>query len=70
VFLVAFGPPILVLGEAFFGWLFLREYGVTIPRNRRSIKRIAVAVPVVLAVYHRATIGRRVEGRHMFIATP
>lgn len=47
--LIAFGPPIYVLGEAFFGWLFSQRHGQSISSNSFSFKRILIALPVVLA---------------------
>jgi hypothetical protein len=51
VFLVVLGPPLYVLGETFFGWLFSPEHGAAISRRRFSIKRIAVVLTIVLAAF-------------------
>jgi hypothetical protein len=48
-FLVGFGPPLYVLGEGFFTWLFSPEHGAAISQKRFSIKRIAVALPAAVA---------------------
>jgi hypothetical protein len=47
--LLAFGPPLYVLGEALFGWLFSAVHGRAISQTRFSVTRIAIALPVVLA---------------------
>jgi hypothetical protein len=47
--LVVFGPPLYVLGEAFFGWLFSLRHGQSISPRPFSPIRILVALPVVLA---------------------
>ena len=49
VLLVAFGPPLYVLGEAFFGWLFSQRHGQSVSPHGFSLKRILIALPVVLA---------------------
>lgn len=48
-FLVGLGPPLYVLGEGFFAWLFSQQHGTAISRKPFSIKRIAVALPVAMA---------------------
>lgn len=50
VLLVLLGPPVYVLGEGFFGWLFSRKHGMTISQKRFSIKRIAVALSVCVMI--------------------
>jgi hypothetical protein len=49
ILLVLFGPPLYVLGEALFGWLFSPRHGQSISRRPFSPARILVALPVVLA---------------------
>ena len=44
-FLFVFGPPLYILGETFFGWLFSQRHGDAIGS---PVKRILVAVPVGL----------------------
>jgi len=51
LFFVALGPPIYVLGEAFFAWLFSPARGQSISRKQFSVARIAVALPVVLVLF-------------------
>ncbi len=47
--LVAFGPPLYVLGEGFFGWLFSPKYGKAISAREFSFVRVLLALPAVLA---------------------
>jgi hypothetical protein len=49
ILLVIFGPPIYVLGESFFGWLFSQRHGQSVSSRTFSFKRILIALPVVLA---------------------
>jgi len=51
VLLVGLGPPLYILGEGFFGWLFSDEHGAAISQKRFSIKRIGVALAVTMAVF-------------------
>ena len=48
-FLVGLAPPLYVLGEGFFTWLFSQEHGAAISQKRFSFKRIAVALSVAVA---------------------
>ena len=48
---VALGPPLYVLGEAFFAWLFSPTRGHSISPKQFSVARIAIALPVVLALF-------------------
>jgi hypothetical protein len=48
---VALGPPLYVLGEAFFAWLFSPARGRSTSPKQFSVARIAVALPVVLALF-------------------
>lgn len=50
-FLVALGPPLYLLGEAFFDWQFSREQDGAISPERLSIKRIAIALPIALTAF-------------------
>jgi uncharacterized membrane protein SirB2 len=47
---IAVGPPLYILGEAFFGWLFSREHGDALSPRRFSVARVLIALPVVLLV--------------------
>jgi hypothetical protein len=49
--LIAFGPPIYIFGEAFFGWLFSAKHGKVISQRKFSFARVLVAFPVVLALF-------------------
>lgn len=49
--LFAFGPPLYVLGEAFFGWLFSVSHGRAVSPRTFSLARIAIALPAVLALF-------------------
>ena len=49
--LLAFGPPLYVLGEAFFGWLFSAAHGRAISQKRFSVTRVAVALPAAIAAF-------------------
>jgi len=49
VFLLV-GPPLYVLGEAFFGLLFSQEHGSAISPRGFSVVRVLVALPVVCLV--------------------
>ena len=49
--LVIFGPPLYVIGEAFFGWLFSKAHGESVSPSNFSLKRILIALPVVLAFF-------------------
>jgi len=51
VLLVAFGPPLYVIGEAFFGSLFSQARGHSISPRKFSFKRILFAIPVVLVFF-------------------
>lgn len=50
VLLVLFGPPLYVLGEAFFDWLFSERHGHSISSSGLSFKRILFALPVVIVL--------------------
>jgi hypothetical protein len=50
VLFIVFGPPLYVLGEEFFGWLFSPKHGAAISPNRFSAKRILIALPILVAV--------------------
>jgi hypothetical protein len=47
---IAFGPPLYVLGEGFFGWLFSPKHGCSISQRRFSVARILILFPVALAL--------------------
>src|SRR5262249_21668571 len=47
---LAFGLPLYVLGEVFFGWLFSPQHGKSISPRDFSVARVLVALPVVLVV--------------------
>jgi hypothetical protein len=47
--LLAFGPPIFVFGEAFFGWLLSPRHGAAVSQNRFSALRILLAFPLAVA---------------------
>lgn len=49
--LIGFGPPVYILGEAFFGWLFSKKHGRDLSPHRFSIFRIFVALPVALVFF-------------------
>jgi hypothetical protein len=48
---VALGPPLYLLGEGFFTWLFSRGHGEAISSSGFSVRRIAIALPAVLFVF-------------------
>jgi hypothetical protein len=45
---LGFGPPLYVLGEGFFAWLFSPAHGYAIENRPFSVLRIVVALPVML----------------------
>lgn len=47
---VALGPPLYVLGESLFSWVFSPAHGKAISDRTFSFRRIAVALPIILAV--------------------
>jgi len=49
VLLIFFGPPLYIASEAFFTWLFSKHRGQSISSRSFSLKRILVALPIVLA---------------------
>jgi hypothetical protein len=49
ILLVVAGPPLYVLGEAFFGWVFSQKHGHKISRESFSWTRILVAVAIYVA---------------------
>jgi hypothetical protein len=49
--LIAFGPPIYILGEAFFGWLFSPKHGQAISHREFSLVRVLLALPILLALF-------------------
>ncbi|MFZ3174546.1 MAG: hypothetical protein WA146_06580 [Thiobacillus sp.] len=49
--LVAFGPPLYVLGEGFFSWLLSSKHGKAISNREFSFVRVLVALPIMLAVF-------------------
>lgn len=49
--LIAFGPPIYIFGEEFFGWLFSKKHGQAISQRKFSLVRVLVAFPVALALF-------------------
>lgn len=51
ILLLALGPPLYVLGEAFFAWLLSPAHGRTVSPKRFSVARIAIALPAVLVVF-------------------
>ena len=48
---VGFGPPLYILGEGLFAWLFSTAHGKAISDHAFSVSRIAVALPIVLTVF-------------------
>ena len=48
---VALGPPLYVLGEGLFTWLFSPAHGRAISNRAFSFARIAIALPVVLGAF-------------------
>jgi len=48
---VALGPPLYVLGEALFGWLFSPVHGHAISRRTFSVVRVAIVLPVVFVLF-------------------
>jgi hypothetical protein len=51
VLFIALGPPIYVLGEGLFGWLFSPAHGRAISKKAFSLARIAIALLVALGVF-------------------
>ena len=49
--LLVVGPPLYLLGEALFGWLFSERHGEKLSPRRFSVLRIVVAFPIVLAAF-------------------
>lgn len=49
--LIAFGPPLYILGESFFGWLFSSGHGSDISRRKFSLVRVLLAFPIMLALF-------------------
>jgi predicted membrane channel-forming protein YqfA (hemolysin III family) len=49
--LIGLGPPVYILGEAFFGWVFSKNHGMDLSPRRFSIFRIFVALPVMLGFF-------------------
>jgi hypothetical protein len=49
IILIALGPPLYILGEEFFGWLFSRKHGFAISPREFSFLRIGVGLVVCLA---------------------
>ena len=47
---IAFGPPLYVLGEAFFDWMFSTKHGQAISPRGFSVARVLIALPVVLVL--------------------
>jgi len=43
---IAVGPPLYILGEAFFGWVFSPEHGYALSPRRFSIGRVLIAMPI------------------------
>jgi len=50
VLFIALGPPLYLLGEAFFEWLFSRKHGHAISPHRFSVKRILFALLVLVSL--------------------
>jgi hypothetical protein len=48
---VGLGPPLYVLGEGFFAWLFSPAHGKAISDRTFSVSRIAVVLPIVLIIF-------------------
>jgi hypothetical protein len=46
--LLALGPPLYLLAEFFFGWLFSQQHGQAISKRKLSPVRIVVALVVVV----------------------
>lgn len=46
---IALGPPLYLLGEGFFGWLFSEKHGRAISQSKFSGARILIALVVILA---------------------
>jgi hypothetical protein len=60
---LAFGPPLYALGELFFGWLFSANHGFAISSCRFSLKRVCIALPlVVLTIAHCWPLTRLLVG--------
>ena len=49
--LIAFGPPVYILGEEFFGWLFSAKHGEAISSRKFSPVRILLVLPIALAFF-------------------
>ena len=47
---VGLGPPLYVLGEGLFTWLLSPAHGKAISGRTFSVTRVAVALPILLAV--------------------
>jgi len=45
---IAFGPPLYVLGEEFFGWVFSPRHGAAISKRTFSLRRIFAGVCLML----------------------
>ena len=50
ILFLAFGPPLYVGGEAFFGWLLSERHGRAISIRKFSVGRLAVALSVLLVL--------------------
>jgi hypothetical protein len=48
--LILFGPPVALLGNKFFGWLFSARHGHVISCRSFSPARVVIAVVVMLAL--------------------
>ena len=49
--LVLFGPPLYVLGEAIISGLFSERRGLSVTSKGFSLKRILIALPLVMALF-------------------
>ena len=49
--LFAFGPPLYILGESFFGWLLSPKHGKAISHRQFSLARVLLALPIMLALF-------------------
>ena len=45
---IAVGPPLYILGSAFFDWLLSRQHGDAVSPRQFSAARVLIALPIVL----------------------
>jgi membrane protein implicated in regulation of membrane protease activity len=48
---IVFGPPIYIVGEAFFGRVFSPKHGQAISQREFSLVRVLLALPIALAFF-------------------